>query len=254
MVFVLSIQARWPAAVLTCVRPLARNLLRRSWAVAKHLGNLSMQNAPEFNQVFREQLEQLFVWRRDVRRFNGDAIDPAILQKIVSLACLAPSVGFSQPWRFVLVESSDRRDAIRENFEQCNREALRDYEGERAKLYASLKLAGLDEAPVHLAVFVDEATATGRGLGRKTMPEMLRYSAVMAVHAFWLAARAHGIGVGWVSILDPDCVKRILDAPSTWTLIAYLCVGKPAEDNIRPQLERAGWETVDTESSAIVPR
>src|SRR5262249_17851176 len=109
-------------------------------------------------------------------------------------------------------------------------------------------------APVHLAVFVDEATATGRGLGRKTMPEMLHYSAVMAVHAFWLAARAHGIGVGWVSILDPACVKRILDAPSTWTLIAYLCVGKPAEDNMRPQLERAGWETADAESSAIVPR
>jgi len=213
-----------------------------------------MQNAPEFSQAFREQLEQLFVWRRDVRRFNGDAIDPAVLRKIVSLACLAPSVGFSQPWRFVLVESSDRRNAIRANFEQCNREALSDYEGERAKLYASLKLAGLDEAPVHLAVFVDEATATGRGLGRKTMPEMLHYSAAMAIHAFWLAARAHGIGVGWVSILDPDHVKRTLDAPPTWTLIAYLCVGKPAEDNTRPLLERAGWESVDTESSAIVAR
>src|SRR5262245_17704971 len=213
-----------------------------------------MQNAPEFNQAFREQLEQLFVWRRDVRRFNGETIDPIILRKIVSLASLAPSVGFSQPWRFVLVESSDRRDAIRENFEQCNREALSDYEGERAKLYASLKLAGLDEAPVHLAVFVDEATATGRGLGRKTMPEMLHYSAVMAVHAFWLAARAHGIGVGWVSILDPDCVRRILDVPPAWTLIAYLCVGHPTEEDTRPQLERAGWETADVESCEIARR
>jgi len=213
-----------------------------------------MQSAPEFDQGFQEQLEQLFVWRRDVRRFKGDAIDPTILEKMLSLACLAPSVGFSQPWRFVLVESSDRRDAIRENFEQCNRDALGDYEGERAKLYASLKLAGLDEAPVHLAVFVDEATATGRGLGRKTMPEMLHYSAVMAVHAFWLAARAHGIGVGWVSILDPDCVKGILEAPPSWTLIAYLCVGKPAEDNMRPQLERAGWEAVDREGAAVVRR
>src|SRR5713101_2210427 len=137
---------------------------------------------------------------------------------------MAPSVGYSQPWRFVLVEGTGRREAIRKNFERCNRDALMDYQGQRARLYASLKLAGLDEAPVHLAVFADEETTFGCGLGRKTMPEMLRYSVVTAVHSLWLAARAWGIGMGWVSILDPAEASGVLDVPASWSLVAYLCI------------------------------
>ena len=129
-----------------------------------------------------------------------------------------------------------------------------DYSGERAKLYASLKLAGLAEAPVHLAIFVDEGTVSGEGLGRKTMPEMLHYSAVMAIHTLWLAARALGIGVGWVSILDPADVNRVLEVPASWRLIAYLCVGYPAEEHVRPELERTGWQAPDAESRQIVRR
>ncbi len=104
-----------------------------------------------------------------------------------------------------------------------------------------MKLAGLVEAPVHLAVFVDPETETGSGLGRKTMPEMLHYSAVCAIHTLWLAARAHGIGLGWVSILDPQEVRSILEVPSTWKLIAYLCLGYPQEEQDQPELEQAGW-------------
>jgi len=113
---------------------------------------------------------------------------------------------------------------------------------ERVAAYARLKLAGLDDAPSQLAVFTDGSTAQGHGLGRHTMPEMIEYSGVTAVHTIWLAARAEGIGVGWVSILEPAAITAILDVPSNWKFIAYLCLGFPqAEDDV-PDLERKGWE------------
>ncbi len=107
----------------------------------------------------------------------------------------------------------------------------------------SLKLAGLKEAPVHLAIFSDDATHTGSGLGQQTMPETLHYSVVAAVQTLWLAARADGIGMGWVSILDPVAVTRVLDVPSGWSLVAYLCLGVPAEEHLDPELERHHWES-----------
>lgn len=100
----------------------------------------------------------------------------------------------------------------------------------------------MQEAPVHLAVFCDDSTTKGKGLGAGTMPEMRRYSCVSAIMQFWLAARAHGLGVGWVSILDPEMLCRDLDVPTDWALVAYLCIGYPTEDNITPELERKGWE------------
>jgi len=95
---------------------------------------------------------------------------------------------------------------------------------------------------VQLAVFADETTERGAGLGRQTMPETLRYSVVGAVHTLWLAARAEGVGVGWVSILEPEVVTRVLEAPADWTLVAYLCLGWPVEEHLDPELERAGWQ------------
>lgn len=197
---------------------------------------------PVFDAGFRRDLEALFRWRRDVRRFRGDPIEPALLDTLIRLAALAPSVGNAQPWRFVKVETGHGRRAVRAIFEDCNREALADYAGERAALYARLKLAGLDQAPVHLAVFVDAGTAVGHGLGRRTMPETLAYSVVGAVHALWLAARAHGIGLGWVSILDADRVRTALALPDAWRLIAYLCIGYPEEEHLDPELQRHGWQ------------
>lgn len=209
---------------------------------------------PAFDAAFQEKLKQLFLWRRDVRHFRPDPVDPALLQHLLEVAALAPSVGNSQPWRFVLVEDAGRRAKVLANFEHENAAALADYKGEQAKLYASLKLAGLKEAPVHLAVFCDEATEQGHGLGRRTMPEMLDYSAVMAVYGFWLAARSFGIGAGWVSILDPAAVNRDLEVPAEWRLIAYLCVGYPEEQSVDPELERRGWEHRRPAESFIIRR
>ena len=197
---------------------------------------------PHFDRAFQDKFVELVRWRRDVRRFRTDPIAPAALDELIQLAQLAPSVGNSQPWRFVKVNDPSRRAAIRRTFEAANREALADYAGAEARLYAELKLAGFDRAPVQLAVFVDPATETGRGLGRKTMPETLNYSAVAAIHTLWLAARARGIGLGWVSILDPAEAQRILAVPETWSLVAYLCLGYPEEEHLDPELERAGWQ------------
>ena len=166
-----------------------------------------------FDSGFQAEFAELVAWRRDVRRFRSGAVPEATLDQLFSLAALAPSVGNCQPTRFVQVDDEARRAAVRANFEAANREALSAYQGERARLYASLKLAGLREAPVQLAVFCDEMTEQGHGLGARTMPETRRYSAVCALHTFWLAARAHGLGVGWVSILDPDKLAVELDVP-----------------------------------------
>ncbi len=200
------------------------------------------QQPPIFDAAFAARLDELILWRRDVRRFRRDPVEAGLIDELISLAMLSPSVGYSQPWRFVLVEDPARRSAIRDSFRRCNREALEDYHGERAKLYARLKLSGLEDAPVQLAIFCDEATEAGHGLGRKTMPETLRYSVVTAVHTLWLAARARDLGVGWVSILEPDQIARALEVPGDWALIAYLCIGYPEEEHADPELARGGWE------------
>jgi 5,6-dimethylbenzimidazole synthase len=151
-------------------------------------------------------------------------------------------VGLSQPWRFVIVDDPARRRAVLEEFKSCNADALQSYAGDLAARYAELKLAGIQEAPAQLAVFADMATETGHGLGRRTMPEMAEYSVVAAVCTMWLAARAEGIGMGWVSILDPTHVAEILDIPETWRFIGYFCLGYPLAHDDSPELERAGWE------------
>ena len=199
--------------------------------------------APEFDAAFRSRFADLLAWRRDVRHFRPEqAPDEATLHELFDLAALAPSVGNCQPTRFVRVDDEARRAAIRANFEAANRDALAALSGERAALYARLKLAGLKDAPIHLAVFCDETTSQGHGLGARTMPEARRYSTICALHTFWLAARAHGLGVGWVSILDPATIAEALDVPAAWTFIAYLCIGFPREEHLIPELERAGWQ------------
>ncbi len=213
-----------------------------------------MEGAPEFGSDFRQQLETLLEWRRDVRRFRPDPLSKESVERLLRIACLAPSVGLSQPWRFVLVGDPVRRSRVRENFAAANAEALASYEGERASRYASLKLAGLDEAPVHLAVFAEPDPEQGARLGRGTMPETVAYSVVAAIHTLWLAARAEGIGMGWVSILDPDRLTADLDLPTYWRFIGYFCLGYPTELTDNPELQRLRWEKRCDPPSVILRR
>ena len=208
----------------------------------------------DFGRSFRAEFGDLLAWRRDVRHFRPDPLPEPLVEQLLDLACLAPSVGNAQPWRFVSVDKPMNRAAVVANFTAANAQALEGYGGERAALYAKLKLSGLMEAPRHFAVFCDEATEQGAGLGRKTMPETLRYSAVLAVHSLWLAARAHGVGIGWVSILDPEALKRCLEVPKEWSLVAYLCLGYAVEDSIVPELQRVGWQARDTICRQVLKR
>ena len=213
-----------------------------------------MSESCSFDEAFRLRLRDLFVWRRDVRRFRRDPLPAGALERLIEVACLSPSVGLSQPWRFVVVDDSVRRGAVRANFKACNAAALKSYSGELAARYAALKLAGLEEAPCHLAVFADNATETGHRLGRRTMPEMVDYSVVGAICMMWLAARAEGIGMGWVSILDPSRIREILEVPSSWRLIGYFCLGRPLVESDQPELERADWERRRDPQSFVVHR
>jgi len=196
----------------------------------------------KFDDAFQARLHDLFVMRRDVRRFKPDPLPARAIERLIATACLAPSVGLSQPWRFVIVDDPARRQAIRDEFRACNAEALASYSGDRATHYAGLKLAGLEEAPCQVAVFADRTTDKGHQLGRRTMPEMIEYSAVAAVNTLWLAARAEGIGMGWVSILGPARMREILDVPEAWHFIGHFCIGYPQTEEDRPELERADWE------------
>jgi 5,6-dimethylbenzimidazole synthase len=201
-----------------------------------------MMSGPVFDEGFRAELYRLFRWRRDVRRFRPDPVAPGLLDHLIAVADLAPSVGLSQPWRFVTVDEPCRRAAVRATFLASNAAALADQPASRADAYAGLKLAGLDQAPCHLAIFAVSDPVQGGGLGRRTMPETVAYSAVMAIHTLWLTARATGLGLGWVSILDPARVHAALDVPTDWILIGYFCLGYPEAESDIPELERAGWE------------
>ena len=197
---------------------------------------------PDFSKDFQADLLRLMRWRRDVRRFRTRPVDEAILRDCLATFALAPSVGLSEPWRVVRVQSASARAAALANFKAVNAVALDGYDGEKARLYSSLKLSGMQDAPLQLAVFCDEATPKGSGLGAQTMPEMRRYSVVSAIMQFWLVARTYGLGLGWVSILDPDRLCQELDIPRDWRLVAYLCIGWPETDSDTPELELAGWE------------
>jgi 5,6-dimethylbenzimidazole synthase len=197
----------------------------------------------QFSPAFREELAALMRWRRDVRRFRTDPVPEDLLAEGLQAFAFAPSVGLSEPWRILRVESPGRRAACLANFRDCNVQALGSQTGDRAATYCRLKLSGMAEAPVHLAVFSDDNTPKGYGLGAATMPETRAYSVVGAIIHLWLALRAVGLGLGWVSILDQARLQRDLDVPAGWRFIGYLCIGWPEEEDTVPELERLGWET-----------
>ena len=196
----------------------------------------------ELGQAHRDALQDILLWRRDVRHFLPDPIPQDVLDRLRKAMDFAPSVGNARPWRVLQVTSTERRDAVIRNFEATNAKAAEMYQDDQRAAYNALKLAGLREAPVHLAIFTETEPEAGHGLGRQTMPEMLNYSTVAAIHTLWLAARAENLGVGWVSILDPVAVAKTLDAPESWELTGYLCLGKAASDDETPLLHRNTWQ------------
>jgi 5,6-dimethylbenzimidazole synthase len=196
----------------------------------------------QFSPEFREELARLMQWRRDVRRFRTAPVASETLKRCLQAFSLAPSVGLSEPWRIISVEGAGCRASCLQNYRDSNELALTGQNGDNARLYSKLKLSGMAEAPVQLAVFCDETTPKGAGLGAASMPETRAYSVVGAIVQFWLALRAEGLGLGWVSILDPARLASDLDVPAGWRFIGYLCIGWPEEEDIVPELERAGWE------------
>ena len=199
-------------------------------------------NIPVFDDEFNTKLENLFKWRRDVRRFKTTPVAQKDIDYLLNIATFAPSVGNAQPWRFVMIEKPETRQLVMDNFDNSNEDALSGFDGERASLYASLKLAGLKNAPVQMAIFTETKPDEGHGLGRMTMPETLQYSSVLAVYSMWLAARTLNLGIGWVSILDPKKISSDLETPNSWAFTAYLCIGYPEEEHIDPELVRHGWQ------------
>jgi 5,6-dimethylbenzimidazole synthase len=180
--------------------------------------------------------------RRDVRaHFLPADIPDTILARLLDAAHHAPSVGFMQPWNFIVIRDRGVRAAVRDAFLQERARAAALYEEPRRSQFLALKLEGILDAPLNLCVTCDPTRGGPHVLGRSAIPETDVYSTCCAVQTFWLAARAEGIGVGWVSIVQPEQLKRILGIPAPVVAVAYLCVGYVSEFSDTPDLERAGW-------------
>jgi 5,6-dimethylbenzimidazole synthase len=204
---------------------------------------VEMTKAVGFDESERRAVYRAIRERRDVRRgFLPEPMPDTLLCNLLEAAHNAPSVGLMQPWRFIVVRDLGVRRAIHKIFLDSNQQALAGYEGERQENYAGLKLEGILEAPQNLCVVCDTQSSQGHQLGRRTMPETALYSAVCAIQNLWLAARAEGIGVGWVSILEPNLLRRALKIPEHITPVAYLCLGYVEAFGDVPDLERSGWE------------
>jgi 5,6-dimethylbenzimidazole synthase len=181
--------------------------------------------------------------RRDVRsQFLPEPVPDEVLGRILEAAHHAPSVGFMQPWDFIVIRDSSIRQAVYGNFTRARHLQAERFQGEKRELHDRLKLAGIMDAPVNICVTCDHGRREGDGLGRLTAPDVDIYSTVCAVQNLWLAARAESLGVGWVSILDFDELKATLGVPPALTVIAYLCVGYVSEFRPRPDLEEKSWE------------
>lgn len=196
----------------------------------------------KFSQSECTTLEEIIVHRRDVRgnRFLDREISLEIINKILLAGIHAPSVGYSQPWEFVIVRDQNKKAAIKESFKVENAKASKVFNTERQALYQELKLEGIHEAPLNIAVFYKPSNKPV--LGQNSMQEVGVYSVVCAIQNMWLMARALNIGLGWVSIVDPERVKEILNAPKQNTLVAYLCLGYVDKFYEKPELESKQWE------------
>jgi len=196
-----------------------------------------------FSDVERRGVYRAIYERRDVRsHFAAEPLPDDVLARILSAAHHAPSVGFMQPWEFIVITDPAIRAAVKRRFDDANRRAAELYAGDRRRRYETLKLEAIVASAVNVCVTCDPTATRGHGLGRQTMPETAIYSAVCAIQNGWLAARAEGVGVGWVSIIDPRGLRQILDVPDHVVIIAYLCLGYVTDFETEPELATKGWE------------
>jgi len=201
-----------------------------------------MGHDESFSPDERAAIYRCITERRDVRRnFLPDPVPDAVLERVLAAGHAAPSVGFLQPWNFIVIREGETKSALHAAFTRANAEAAAQFEPERGRLYRSLKLEGLLEAPLLLCVTCERDRAGPVVLGRTHQSEMDIYSTVCAVQNIWLSARAEGLGVGWVSILSLADLRGILSIPEPIVPIALLCVGYVDHFEATPDLERAGW-------------
>lgn len=198
----------------------------------------------QFSKDERAAVYRAIFERRDVRRnFLPTPITNQVLTRLLKAAHHAGSVGFMQPWDFVVIRDRSTKRAVKRLFDEANADAAMRYKGSRAGLYRGLKLEGIVEAPVNLCVTCTRRRGGKNVLGRTTVRETDLYSTCCSIQNLWLAARAEGIGVGWVSILDHEAVKQLLGIPKPVKLLAYLCLGYVSKFADRPDLEAAGWRS-----------
>lgn len=194
-----------------------------------------------FSDSERAAVYRAIFERRDCRHFLPDPVADDALARLLAAAHHAPSVGFMQPWNFLLIRSREVRERIKRAFERANEHAAAQFPGARSEQYRALKLEGILDSPLNLCVTCDRSRHGPVVLGRTAQPEMDLYSTVCAVQNLWLAARAEGIGVGWVSIVDPADLHAILGIPDSVVPVAYLCLGHVPDFPPGPELQRLGW-------------
>lgn len=202
----------------------------------------SIQADAEFSPAERDAVYKCIFNRRDVRgQFLSDPIPDETLARILRAAHHAPSVGFMQPWDFIVIRDAAVKQKVRDAFHVAHMEAAKMFDDDRQRTYRTLKLEGILEAPVGICITCDRSRSGPVVIGRTHQPEMDLYSAVCAVQNLWLAARAENVGVGWVSILQHDDLRDALGIPPSIQPIAYLCVGYVSYFFQKPELETAGW-------------
>ena len=194
-----------------------------------------------FPDEWRRGVYEAIARRRDIRSFRHDPIAPAILARILGAAHQAGSVGFSQPWNFIVVDDLEVRRKIHGHVDAERLYAAEGFEAERKAQYLSFKLEGILDAPLNICVTCDPSRFGPVIIGRNTIDATAIYSTCIAIQNLWLAARSEGIGVGWVSILKPEVIRQILGIPDHVVVVGYMCVGYPVEFTERPMLETAGW-------------
>lgn len=204
---------------------------------------MATRDPKRFTPTERKGVYRAIYERRDIRsQFLPTPVPDSVLGRLLDAAHHGPSVGFMQPWDFLVIRDEAVRRSVHECFLEANRQAAARYSGEQRHRYDRLKLAGILEAPVNLCVTCDRERQLGGGLGRQTDPSTDLYSTACAIQNLWLAARAESVGIGWVSILDYGRLRELLGIPAQYVPVGYLCVGYVSEFPAVPELESSGWE------------